>query len=129
MENESEPTTQPYIETGRNALREADEYIHQNPVPTVLTALAVGFVIGLLVRTSSTSAPVSKLEALREQLEESEENLRALLTGLSKAGKKKYRRSAAAVRDTVDRAVDAARDVDVDDYIEPASKWFRKLWK
>ena len=88
-------------------------------MPTLLGALAVGFVLGLLVRTSSTPEPVSRLESLREQLEESQENLRSLLGGLAKAGKKRYKQSAGVVRDTVDRAVDAAHDVDVDDYSSP----------
>ena len=37
-------------EDGSHVLQQAGTYVRQNPVPTVLGALAVGLAIGLIVR-------------------------------------------------------------------------------
>jgi len=107
------------------ALHRADVYVRQNPVPTVLGALAIGFLIGVLVR-SSEPTPRSRWNAARE---DAEDQLRDLLSSLAKKGRKAYKKSASAVRDSISDVTDAARSIDMDDYTDPVTSWFGKLWK
>src|SRR5215217_8255638 len=110
METESIPEN-----GGRRVVAEADRIWRQNPVPVVIGALATGLLIGLLLR----SAERDRAEELKDRLSETEGFLHDLITGLTKATKKGYRKSAEAVKDTVEKAVDAARDIDVEDYVDP----------
>jgi ElaB/YqjD/DUF883 family membrane-anchored ribosome-binding protein len=112
-------------EGATEALHRADMYVRQNPVPTVLGALALGFLIGVLVR-SSEPTPRSRWNAARE---DAEDQLRDLLSSLAKKGKKAYMKSASAVREGISDAADAARNIDMDDYTDPVTSWFGKLWK
>jgi len=66
---------------------------------------------------------------LRERAEDAEENLRSLLNTLGKRSRKAYKKGSSAVRDAVEEAADAARKIDVEDYTDPISNWFQKLWK
>lgn len=106
---------------------EAERYARENPVPIVIGALVAGLAIGMLIRTPSREA--SKLDQLKDQLEEAEDNLRSLLSGIGKATRKNYKKGSSALRGAVDSAVEAVQDVDVSDYVDPASKWFSKLWR
>jgi ElaB/YqjD/DUF883 family membrane-anchored ribosome-binding protein len=108
-------------EGATEALHRADVYVRENPVPTILGALAVGFLIGVLVR-SSEPTPRSRWNDARD---DAEDQLRSLLSAISKKGKKAYKRSAEAISD----AADAARNIDMDDYTDPVTSWFSKLWK
>ena len=36
---------------GSDALRSTEEYVRENPLPSILTAVGIGFVLGLLVRS------------------------------------------------------------------------------
>src|SRR3954462_11338453 len=112
-------------EGASDALHRADVYVRQNPVPTILGALALGFFIGVLVR-SSEPTPRSRWNAARD---DAEDQLRDLLSSLAKKGKKAYKKSASAVRDSINDATDAARNVDMDDFTDPVTNWFGKLWK
>jgi len=112
-------------EGATQALHRADLYVRENPVPTVLGALAIGFLIGVLVR-SSEPTPRSRWNAARE---DAEDQLRDLLSSLAKKGRKAYKKSAGAVRDSISDAADAARSIDIDDYTDPVTSWFSKLWK
>jgi ElaB/YqjD/DUF883 family membrane-anchored ribosome-binding protein len=112
-------------EGATEALHRADVYVRQNPVPTILGALAVGFLIGVLVR-SSEPTPRSRWNSARE---DAEDQLRDLLSSLGKKGKKAYKKSASAVRDGISDATDAVRSIDLDDYTDPVTSWLGKLWK
>jgi ElaB/YqjD/DUF883 family membrane-anchored ribosome-binding protein len=112
-------------EGATEALHRADVYVRENPVPTILGALAVGFLIGVLVR-SSEPTPRSRWNDARE---DAEDQLRSLLSSLAKKGKKAYKKSSSAVRDSLSDAADAARNLDMDDYTDPVTSWFSKLWK
>lgn len=103
------------------ALHRADVYVRENPVPTILGALALGFLIGVLVR-SSEPTPRSRWNDAREDVED---QLHSLLSSLSKKGKKAYKRSASALSD----AADSARGIDLEDYTDPVTSWLGKLWK
>ena len=99
-------------------LREADDAIRANPIPAVLTALGVGFAIGLATRL--LEIPERKPEPLRDALDD----LRALLATGAKRGQRAYADSAEAVRDAVEQAVEKARDLDTD----PVANWWKRLW-
>ena len=114
------------------AFHRADVYVRENPVPTILGALALGFIVGLLIRPTEPT-PRSRWEDARDSARDFggdvEDQLRSLLTSIAKKGKKAYKKSSAAVRDAIDEATDAARDIDVEEMADPVTSWFRKLWR
>jgi len=112
-------------EGASEALHRADVYVRENPVPTILGALALGFLIGVLVR-SSEPTPRSRWNDARD---DAQDHLRDLLSSIAKKGRKAYKKSASAVRDGLSDATDAARNIDLDDYTDPVTSWLGKLWK
>ena len=82
-------------ERAQDLLRETDNAIRANPIPAVLTALGVGFALGLATRL--LDLPERKPEPLRHALDD----LRALLSTSAKRGQRAYAESAEAVRDAV----------------------------
>ncbi|HEY3663820.1 MAG TPA: hypothetical protein VGL24_11760 [Chthoniobacterales bacterium] len=104
-------------------VRERTEFfLRENPVPTVLGALALGLAIGLAIRYSSRPeepTPLSVKRALRE-IDWSTISP-AFLPGLIRSAKRGYADSADAVRGGFDRV----KEVDVDEYVKP----LRKQWK
>jgi ElaB/YqjD/DUF883 family membrane-anchored ribosome-binding protein len=109
--------TQDAKDRAQDLLRETDNCIRANPVPAVLTALVIGVGIGLLTRLGE---PEPKRQPLQDTLDE----IRALLVTGTKRGKKAYAQSADVVRDALDQAVEKAREIDVD----PVAKWWKRLW-
>ena len=109
--------TQDAKDRAQDLLRETDNCIRANPVPAVLTALVIGFGIGLLTRLAE---PEPKRQPIQDVLDE----IRTLLATGTKRGKKAYAHSADVVRDAVEQAVEKARDLDVD----PVAKWWKRLW-
>ena len=105
-------------ERPHDLIREAYDCIRANPIPAVLTALGVGFALGLATRL--LEIPERKHEPLRDALDD----LRALLSTGAKRGKRAYADSAEAVRDAVEHAVEKARDLDTD----PVANWWKRLW-
>ena len=105
-------------ERAHDLLRETDNAIRANPIPAVLTALGVGFALGLATRL--LELPERKPEPLRDALDD----LRSLLATGAKRGKRAYADSAEAVRDAVEHAVEKARDLDTD----PVANWWKRLW-
>jgi ElaB/YqjD/DUF883 family membrane-anchored ribosome-binding protein len=104
-------------ERAQELLRDADNCIRANPVPAVLTALGIGFALGLLTRYIE---PEPKRDRWQDVLDE----IRDAVASSAKRGRKAYAHSADAVRDAVEHAVEKARDIDVD----PVAKWWKKLW-
>lgn len=105
-------------EHAQDLLRETDNAIRANPIPAVLTALGVGFALGLATRW--LEIPDRKPEPLREALND----LRDMLASSAKRGKRAYADSADAVREAVEQAVESARELDMD----PVTKWWKRLW-
>ena len=106
-------------------VRERTEFfLRENPVPTVLGALALGLAIGLAIRYSSRpeEPSVSLKRALREFDWSSISP--AFLPALVKSVKRGYADSAEAVKDGIERV----KDVDVDDYVKPLRKRWQKLF-
>lgn len=103
-------------------VRERTEFfLRENPVPTVLGALALGLAIGLAIRYSSRPEPTSL--SVKRALREIDWSTisPAFLPGLIKSAKRGYADSADAVRGGFDRV----KEVDVDGYVKP----LRKQWK
>jgi ElaB/YqjD/DUF883 family membrane-anchored ribosome-binding protein len=102
--------------------RERTEFfLRENPVPTVLGALAIGVAIGLAIRYSSSSSEKeaeSKLPLANVDL-----SILSLpfLWPFFKSLRSKYEDSADVVKDGVDRL----KKVDVDRYVKP----LRKKWR
>ena len=102
--------------------RERTEFfLRENPVPTVLGALAIGVAIGLAIRYSSSSAE-KEVEA-KSPLANVDLSILSLpfLWPLFKSLRNKYEGSADAVKGGVQRL----KKVDVDRYVKP----LRKKWR
>jgi ElaB/YqjD/DUF883 family membrane-anchored ribosome-binding protein len=102
--------------------RERTEFfLRENPVPTVLGALAIGVAIGLAIRFSSHSAE-KEVEA-KSPLANVDLSILSLpfLWPFFKSLRRRYEDSAEAVKDGVDRL----KKVDVDRYVKP----LRKKWR
>jgi len=109
--------TQEAKEHAQDLLRETDNYVRANPVPAILTALGVGFAIGVLTRFVE---PTPRREPWQEVLDD----IRDTLSTGAKRGRKAYSQTSEAVRDAVEQAVEKARDIEVD----PVVKWWKKVW-
>jgi ElaB/YqjD/DUF883 family membrane-anchored ribosome-binding protein len=109
--------TQEAKDRAQDLLRETDNCIRANPVPAILTALGIGFALGVLTRWVE---PAPRKEPWQDAIDD----LREALSSGAKRGKKVYAHTSDAVREAVEQAVEKARDVDVD----PVVKWWKKLW-
>ena len=123
-EHERTPADEPRDQLNR-VWSQADTALRQNPVPAILTAVAVGFGIGLLVRVLQTER---KAQPIQDCLEETADFLSSLFHPFAKKSRRAYSASSDAVRDTFGRAAGKVKNVDVDDYVDPVVKWWRKLW-
>ena len=108
-------------ETAGTAREKTEFFLRENPVPTVIGALAIGLAIGLAIRYSSDSA-----EQKREVKGPfGDVNLGVLslpfLWPFFKQVQRRYEDSADAVKDGVDRL----KGVDVNRYVKP----LRKKWR
>jgi len=102
--------------------RERTEFfLRENPIPTVIGALALGVAIGLAIRYASSSA--DREEESKLSLGGADLSVLSLpfLWPLFKSMRRKYEDSADVVKGGVDRL----KKVDVDRYVKP----LRKKWK
>jgi hypothetical protein len=111
---------------GAGTARERTEFfLRENPVPTVIGALAIGLAIGLAIRYSSETAREEK--EVKTPL--GDLNLGALslpfLWPFFKQVQRRYEDTAEVVKDRVSDGVDRVRDIDVDRYVKP----LRKKWR
>jgi hypothetical protein len=105
------------------AARERTEFfLRENPVPTILGALAIGLAIGFAIRYASTPGERDELE-VKSPLGHMNWSVLSLpfLWPFFKSVREKYEDSADAVRGGVDRL----KKIDIDDYTKP----IRKHWK
>jgi ElaB/YqjD/DUF883 family membrane-anchored ribosome-binding protein len=101
--------------------RERTEFfLRENPVPTLLGALAIGVAIGLAIRYSSSSEKEVEAKSPLANVDLSILSL-PFLWPLFKSLRRKYEDSAEVVKDGVDRL----KKVDVDRYVKP----LRKKWR
>ncbi|MEP6809826.1 MAG: hypothetical protein ABI992_06255 [Chthoniobacterales bacterium] len=110
--------------TASSAREKTEILLRQNPVPTVIGALAVGLAIGLAIRYSSESAKrESEIKSPFGDVNLSMLSLPFLWPFL-KSMQRRYEDSAELVKDGVDRL----KSVDVDSYVKPLRKKWRS-WK
>jgi ElaB/YqjD/DUF883 family membrane-anchored ribosome-binding protein len=113
--------TQEIKDRGQDLVRETENYVRGNPVPALLGAVAVGFVIGLVARSLERER---EPEPIRDAVNE----IRGLLEPLRKKTRKACAESSGAVHDAVAQAVERAKDLEVEHYVDPVAKWWRRLW-
>jgi len=109
--------TNAVTERAEEYLHETGRYVRENPVPLLLGAVAVGFILGLAARQLEKER---KHEPIHDALDE----IRSFLKPLAKRARRAAEHSADIVRDAAGRV----RDLDVDDCAAPMSGWWRKLW-
>lgn len=101
--------------------RERTEFfLRENPVPTVLGALAIGLAIGLAIRYASSEEKEVEVKSPLGNVNWSVLSL-PFLWPFFKSVRAKYEDSADAVKEGIDRV----KDIDVDRYVKP----LRKRWK
>src|SRR5450755_969434 len=108
-------------EKAGTARERTEFFLRENPIPTVLGALALGLAIGLAIRYSSESAEREK--EIKTPLGNVDLGVLSLpfLWPFFKTMKRKYEDSTDVVKDGVDRL----KSVDVDRYVKP----LRKKWR
>jgi ElaB/YqjD/DUF883 family membrane-anchored ribosome-binding protein len=108
-------------EKAGSARERTEFFLRENPVPTVIGALALGVAIGLAIRYASSSA--DKEAEAKSPLANVDLSVLSLpfLWPLFKSMRRRYEDSADVVKDGVDRL----KKVDVDRYVKP----LRKKWK
>jgi ElaB/YqjD/DUF883 family membrane-anchored ribosome-binding protein len=109
--------TEEVRERGEEMIRDTDRYVRENPIPVLLGAVAVGFLLGIAVHKLEQER---KAEPLHDALDE----IRSFLKPLAK----KARRAAAESAEAVRGAANRVREVDVDSCAAPMAGWWRKLW-
>jgi ElaB/YqjD/DUF883 family membrane-anchored ribosome-binding protein len=109
--------------------RERTEFfLRENPVPTILGALAIGLAIGLATRYASES---DEPEIEAKPLGNVDLSFLTLpfLWPLFKTVKHRYADTAEVVKDRMSEGVDRLKKVDVDEYVRPLRKSVRKTWR
>jgi ElaB/YqjD/DUF883 family membrane-anchored ribosome-binding protein len=108
-------------EKAGTARERTEFFLRENPIPTVVGALALGVAIGLAIRYASSSA--EKEVETKSPLGNVDLSLLSLpfLWPLFKSMRQRYEDSADVVKGGVDRL----KKVDVDRYVKP----LRKKWK
>ncbi|MDQ6861809.1 MAG: hypothetical protein M3032_11720 [Verrucomicrobiota bacterium] len=103
----------------------AEFYLRENPIPTILGALAVGLVIGLAIRYATendepeivSSKPLGNVDLSFLTV--------PFLWPFFKQVRHRYEDTAEVVKDRVGEGVDRLKKVDVDEYVKP----LRKQWR
>ena len=108
-------------EKAGTARERTEFFLRENPVPTVIGALAIGVAVGLAIRYASSSA--EKEAESKMPLANVDLSILSLpfLWPLFKSMRRKCEDSADVVKEGVDRL----KSVDVDRYVKP----LRKKWK
>ena len=110
--------------------RERTEFfLRENPVPTVIGALAIGLAIGLAIRYSSESA--EREAEVKSPLGDVNLGMLSLpfLWPFFKRVRRGYEDSAEVVKESVRGGVDRLKDVDVNSYVKPLRKKWRSWTK
>src|SRR5438034_9907329 len=113
-------------EKASRALERTENFVRENPVPTILGALGLGIAIGLAIRYAAPSERKREIE-----LESPWGNFNwsvlslPFLLPLFKSARKQYEKSADSVADTVKDGVKRLKKMDVERYAKP----MRKRWR
>lgn len=116
-------------ETAGTARERAEFFLRENPVPTVIGALAIGLAIGLAIRYSSTSE--EREAEVKSPLGDVNLGVLSLpfLWPFFKSVKHRYEDSAEVVKDGMREGVDRLKSVDVNRYVKPIRKQWRAWTK
>lgn len=95
---------------------ETGRYVRENPVPLLLGAVAVGFLLGLAARSLER-------ERRREPIHDALDEIRGFLKPLARRAREAAGHSADIVRGAADRV----RHLDAEDCAAPLSGWWRKV--
>ena len=112
-----------------DVLHQTEVYVRENPFPAILTALGVGFALGLLVRLLETPSrdhievPIPKAAQKVRDFDYQAAVLPFLWPVV-----KFFSSSYAASRKSVDQAYKKASGIDVNDYIDPVVKKAKKFF-
>ncbi len=114
------------VHSAGTARERTEFFLRENPVPTVIGALAIGLAIGLAIRYSSETAVEEKKE-FKTPLGDINLGMLSLpfLWPFFKQVQRRYEDTADVVKDGVRTGVDRVKDVDVDRYVKP----LRKKWR
>jgi ElaB/YqjD/DUF883 family membrane-anchored ribosome-binding protein len=107
------------------ALERTEDFVRENPVPTILGALGLGIAIGLAIRYA---APSERKREIEVESPWGNFNWSVLslpfLWPLFKSARKKYEKSADVVSDAMKDGVKRLKKMDVERYAKP----IRKRW-
>jgi len=108
------------------ALERTEDFVRENPVPTILGALGLGIAIGLAIRYATPNEPKREIE-LESPWGKVNWSVLSLpfLWPLFKSARKQYEKSADVVTDVVKDGVKRLRKMDV----ERCAKPIRKRWR
>ena len=112
-----------------DVLQQTEIYVRENPFPAILTALGVGFALGLLVRLLETPSrdhievPIPKAAQKVRDFD-----YQAVVLPFLWPVVKFFSSSYAASRKSVNQAYKKASDIDVSDYVDPVLKKAKKFF-
>ena len=108
------------------ALERTEDFVRENPVPTIIGALGLGIAIGLAIRYAAPSERKHEIEIQSPwgKLDWSVLSL-PFLWPLFRSAKKQYEKSADAVADAMKDGAKRLKKMDVERYAKP----IRKRWR
>ena len=110
-------------------LRETENYVRENPIPAILTALGVGFGLGLLVRLiesprrDTIEVPIPKAAQKVRDFD-----YQAAVLPFVWPVVKFFSRNYAVSRKAATKAYNQASNIDVNDYVDPLVKKAKKFF-
>lgn len=111
-------------------LHTTEEYVRENPLPAILTAVGVGFALGLLVRSlEHSNREVIEVPIPKAAQKVRDYDYKAAVLPFLWPVVKFFSSNYAASRKQVNKAYKSAKDIDVDDYIDPLVKKVKKTFR
>ena len=116
-------------ETWSGAMQTTEVYVRENPIPAILTALGVGFGLGLLVRLfERPSRETIEVPIPRAVQKARDYDYQAAVLPFLWPVVKFFSSNYLAARKGVNKAYQQAQDVDVNKYVDPLVKRAKKLF-
>ena len=111
-------------------LQTTEEYVRENPLPAILTAVGVGFALGLLVRSlEGSSREVIEVPIPKAAQKVRDYDYKAAVLPFLWPVVKFFSSNYAASSKQVNKAYKSAKNIDVDDYIDPLVKKVKKTFR
>jgi uncharacterized protein (TIGR02284 family) len=114
--------------SAEDLLHNTEIYVRENPVPAILTALGVGFVVGLLVRSIGEPSSRDRIEVPIPKTAQKVRDFdyKAALLPFVWPVVKFFSTNYAASQKSVQKAYKNAKNVDVSGYVDPVKKAYKK---